>query len=158
MEVTPNGGFPTLGTEPFLYVASRGDTVETSFGQRVADPYRWLEDDNSAATAAWVAAQNKVTDAYLATLPGRDQFAARIKTLFNYERFGAPVKKGGRYFYAHNAGLQNQAVLWVRDALNAELAAILADALNLLEKDRPLSAQVLPPRNVDRAWGDGPSG
>ena len=61
-----------------------------------------------------------MTDAYLATLPGRDRFSARITELFDYERFGVPVKKGGRYFYAHNSGLQNQAVLFVRDRLDGE--------------------------------------
>ena len=112
----------TQVTKPAYPETRRVQVVEEQFGVKVADPYRWLENDvrNDKEVADWVAAQNKVTDAYLATLPGRDQFAARIKTLFNYERFGAPVKKGGRYFYAHNAGLQNQAVLWVRDALNAE--------------------------------------
>ncbi len=70
--------------------------------------------------AEWVAAQNEVTDAYLATLPGRDWFRARIKQLFDYERFGLPQKKGSRYFYMHNTGLQNQAVLFVREGLNGE--------------------------------------
>lgn len=98
----------------------RVDVVEEQFGEKVADPYRWLENDvrGDADVAAWVAAQNKVTDAYLATLPGRDAFKARIKQLFDYERFGVPTHKGSRYFYAHNTGLQNQAVLWVRDSLN----------------------------------------
>ncbi|MDF7774608.1 prolyl oligopeptidase family serine peptidase [Sphingomonas sp. AOB5] len=97
----------------------RVDVVEEQFGVKVADPYRWLENDvrNDPEVAAWVAAENKVTDAYLDTLPGRDVFAARIRQLFDYERFGAPTKKGGRYFYMHNSGLQNQAVLWVRDTL-----------------------------------------
>jgi prolyl oligopeptidase len=97
----------------------RVDVVEESFGEKVADPYRWLENDvrNDKDVADWVAAQNKVTDAYLATLPGRDVFKARIKQLFNYERFGVPVHKGANYFYSHNSGLQNQAVLWVRDSL-----------------------------------------
>ncbi len=98
----------------------RVDIVEAQFGERIADPYRWLENDvrSDKAVAAWVAAQNKVTDAYLATLPGRDLFRARIRRLFDYERFGVPIHKGGRYFYAHNTGLQNQAVLWVRDSPN----------------------------------------
>ncbi|MFX6888045.1 hypothetical protein ABTH62_19550, partial [Acinetobacter baumannii] len=60
------------------------------------------------------------TDAYLATLPGRDLFKGRLKALFNYERFGVPVKKGGHYFYTHNSGLQNQSVLFVRDSLTGE--------------------------------------
>ena len=100
----------------------RVDVVEEQFGVKVADPYRWLENDvrGDAEVRAWVEAENKVTDAYLATLPGREHFRARIKQLFDYERFGVPTKKGGRYFYMRNSGLQNQAVLYVRDSLNGE--------------------------------------
>ncbi|WP_294329182.1 prolyl oligopeptidase family serine peptidase [uncultured Sphingomonas sp.] len=100
----------------------RVDVVDEQFGVKVADPYRWLENDvrNDKEVAAWVEAENKVTDAYLATLPGRDAFKARIKQLFDYERFGVPEQKGGHYFYAHNSGLQNQAVLFVRDGLNGQ--------------------------------------
>lgn len=98
----------------------RVDVVEEQFGEKIADPYRWLENDvrNDADVAAWVEAQNKLTGAYLDTLPGREAFKSRIKQLFDYERFGVPIHKGERYFYAHNTGLQNQAVLWVRDSLN----------------------------------------
>ena len=96
------------------------DTVETSFGQKVADPYRWLENDVrvDAKVRDWVTAQNKVTDAYLDTLPGRDAFAARMKALFDYERIGTPRKAGNRYFHSRNSGLQNQSTLWVRDGVN----------------------------------------
>lgn len=100
----------------------RVDQVDEQFGVKVADPYRWLENDvrTDPEVAKWVAEQNAVTDAYLATLPGRDIFAARLKQLLDYERFGLPVKKGGRYFYRRNAGLQNQSVLYVRDTLDGE--------------------------------------
>jgi prolyl oligopeptidase len=100
----------------------RGDTVDEQFGVKVADPYRWLENDvrTDPKVAAWVEAQNKVTDAYLATLPGRDVFKARLKKLIDYERFGQPERKGGRYFYQHNSGLQNQAVLFVRDGVDGQ--------------------------------------
>ncbi len=79
----------------------RVDIVEEHFGQAIADPYRWLENDvrNDNEIAAWIEAQNKVTHAYLDTLPGRDVFRDRLKQLYNYERFSIPVKKGGRYFY-----------------------------------------------------------
>ena len=95
----------------------RVEQVDEQFGVKVADPYRWLENDvrTDPEVAKWVADENAVTNAYLATLPGRDIFAARLKTLLNYERLGVPVKKGGRYFYSRNAGLQNQSVLYVRD-------------------------------------------
>ncbi|MEO5495086.1 MAG: prolyl oligopeptidase family serine peptidase [Sphingomonas sp.] len=93
-----------------------GTTVDEQFGVKVADPYRWLENDvrTDAKVAAWVAAENQVTDTYLATLPGRDIFKARLKTLIDYERYGLPVKKGGRYFFLRNTGLQNQSVLYTR--------------------------------------------
>lgn len=98
------------------------DQVDEQFGVKVADPYRWLENDvrNDPEVAAWVAAQNKVTDAYLATLPGRDIFKQRLTKLFDYERFGVPAREGGRYFYSRNSGLQNQSVLYVRDSLNGQ--------------------------------------
>lgn len=115
-----NSETTTAMPKPSYPETRRVDVVEEQFGVKVADPYRWLENDvrNDAEVAAWVAAQNTVTDAYLETLPGRDWFKTRIQQLFDYERFGAPVKKGGRYFYAHNSGLQNQAVLFVRDTLD----------------------------------------
>lgn len=114
---------PAASMHAFLYPETRRvDVVEDHFGIKVADPYRWLENDvrNDPEVAAWVAAENKVTDAYLATLPGRDALKARIKQLFDYERFGMPAEKGGRYFYSRNSGLQNQSVLYVRDGLNGE--------------------------------------
>jgi prolyl oligopeptidase len=96
------------------------DLAETQFGVRVADPYRWLEDDvrNEPEVRAWVEAQNRVTDTFLARLPRREAFEKRMTELYDYERFGIPEKKGGRYFYTRNDGLQNQSVLYVRDQLN----------------------------------------
>jgi len=98
------------------------NVVETQFGVPVADPYRWLENDvrNDPDVAAWVAAENLVTDQILKTLPLRDWFKQRMTALYNYERFGLPYKKGGRYFYTRNTGLQNQSVLYYRDGLNGE--------------------------------------
>ena len=100
----------------------RVDQVDEQFGIKVVDPYRWLENDvrTDPKVRDWVTAENKVTDAYLATLPGRDVFKARMKQLYDYERFGVPAKKGGKYFYSRNSGLQNQAVLYVRDTLAGE--------------------------------------
>ena len=100
----------------------RADLVETQFGAQVADPYRWLENDvrNDAEVKAWVDAQNVVTNQFLGTLPGREALEQRITQLYDYERFGVPTKKGGRYFYAHNSGLQNQSVLYVRDSLDGQ--------------------------------------
>ena len=98
----------------------RVDLVEEQFGVKVADPYRWLENDvrNDAEVRAWVTAQNAVTDKFLDALPLRDKFKARMTELYDYERFGVPRKKGGRYFYSRNDGLQNQSVLYVRDSVD----------------------------------------
>ncbi|XMG42688.1 prolyl oligopeptidase family serine peptidase [Sphingopyxis sp. J-6] len=101
---------------------ARDNIVDPQFGVDVADPYRWLEDDVrvNPKVAAWVAAQNRVTDAYLDTLPGRDAFARRMTELYNYERFGLPRRAGTRYFYTRNDGLQPQSVLYVREGLKGE--------------------------------------
>jgi prolyl oligopeptidase len=99
----------------------RGEHTDTYHGTAVADPYRWLEQDvrESAEVADWVARQNAFTRDYLAKLPERAAIARRLTELWNYERFGVPVRKGGRYFYLHNDGLQNQSVLCVQSALDA---------------------------------------
>lgn len=111
----------TLAAPALAYPqARRENVVDNQFGVAVADPYRWLENDvrKDPQVAAWVAEQNKVTDAFLDTLPGRDILKKRMTELYNYERVGTPVKKGNRYFYARNSGLQNQSPLYVRDSLN----------------------------------------
>ena len=96
------------------------DLVETQFGEAIADPYRWLENDvrSDKEVADWVERQNAVTQAYLKTLPQRDWFAQRIKALTDYERFGLPQKAGKSYFYTRNSGLQNQSQLFVRTGLD----------------------------------------
>lgn len=98
------------------------DLVEAQFGMKVADPYRWLEDDVrvNPEVADWVTAQNAVTDKYLETLPGKEVLAARMKKLFDYQRFGLPEKAGGHYFFTKNDGLQNQSVLYVRKGLTGK--------------------------------------
>ena len=98
----------------------RGPVVERQFGENIADPYRWLENDvrTDPRVRDWVTAENKVTDAYLATLPARAAIGTRLSALWNYERFGVPEKAGSNYFYTHNTGLQNQAVLFVRNGLD----------------------------------------
>ena len=101
------------------------NVVEDYHGVKVADPYRWLEDDNSPETKAWVEAQNKVTSGYLHSLPGRDAIKQRLTQLWNYERYGVPFKQGARYFYAKNNGLQNQNVLYTAPSLEAEPAVLL---------------------------------
>lgn len=98
------------------------DHVDSLHGKPIPDPYRWLEDDvrQSKEVADWVAAENKVTADYLTALPQRDAIKKRLTELWNYEKFGAPFKAGGRYFYFKNDGLQNQSVLYKLESLNAE--------------------------------------
>ena len=109
--------------QPIRYPQTqRGDVVEEQFGVKVADPYRWLENDVRADQAVrnWVSAENEVTQAYLATVPGRDALKARMQTLYDYGRYGLPRKAGGRYFYSYNSGLQNQNPLFMREGLTGE--------------------------------------
>ncbi len=98
----------------------KGDTVDDYHGTKVADPYRWLEDDvrESKDVAAWVEAENKVTFGFLESIPERAAIKTRITDLFNYEKISAPSLHGGRYFFFKNDGLQNQSVLYVEDSLN----------------------------------------
>ncbi|MEG0454270.1 MAG: prolyl oligopeptidase family serine peptidase [Bacteroides sp.] len=96
------------------------DTVDVYFDTQVPDPYRWLENDTSAATAAWVAAENKVTNDYLSKIPFREKLLKRLTELANYEKIGTPFKKHGKYYFYKNDGLQNQSVLYVQDTLDGE--------------------------------------
>jgi len=98
------------------------DHVDDYHGTQVADPYRWLEDDvrTSDEVARWVKSQNKVTFAYLESLPKRDAIEKRLTKLWDFEKFGSPFKAGGRYYYQHNSGLQNQYVLYTMDSLDGE--------------------------------------
>ena len=94
--------------------------VDDYFGTKVADPYRWLEDDNAAETKAWVEAQNKVTFGYLGKISGRAAIRKRLTKLWNYERYGLPRKRGGHYVFTRNDGLQNQAVYYRTTSLDAD--------------------------------------
>lgn len=96
----------------------RVEQTDDYHGTKVADPFRWLEDDNSAETKAWVEAQNKVTFDYLNQIPERAKIKARLTELWNYEKYSAPSKQGDKYFYSKNDGLQNQSVLYVADSVN----------------------------------------
>ena len=98
--------------------APKGDVTDTYHGVSVADPYRWLEDPDSAETRAWVEAENKITFGYLEAIPARSALKERLTKLWDYEKFGAPSKQGDRYFYSRNSGLQNQAVLFTTEALD----------------------------------------
>jgi prolyl oligopeptidase len=96
------------------------DHVDTYHGTKVPDPYRWLEDDTSAETAAWVEAQNKITFGYLEKIPYRAALLDRIEKLNDYEKYSAPSRKGPYFFFSKNEGLQNQSVLYIQKGLDAE--------------------------------------
>ena len=100
--------------------AVKDGTVDEYFGVKVADPYRWLENDTSAQTAAWVEAENKVTNAYLGKIPFRNKLLKRLTELANYEKISAPRKHNGKWYFSKNDGLQNQYVLYVMDELGGE--------------------------------------
>ena len=106
---------------PKIPVAREDDTVDTYFGTEVADPYRWLEDDNSPETAQWVKAENKVTTHYLKGIPFRGKVLERLKEVSNYGKIGVPSrKKNGKWYIYKNDGLQNQSVLYEMDAPDGE--------------------------------------
>jgi len=113
-------------TAPLTYPqARRSDQVDDYHGTKVADPYRWLEDTDSAETHSWVEAENKVTFGYLDQIAYRQAIRDRLTKLWNYERFTTPSQYGGRYFFLHNTGLQQQNVLFVSESLNAEPRVLL---------------------------------
>jgi prolyl oligopeptidase len=105
--------------------APTSNQVDDYHGTKVADPYRLLEDPDSAPTRAWVEAENKLTFGYLEQIPAREKIRARMTELLNYERFSVPTKKGERYFYSHNSGLQNQSVMYWLPALDAKPKVLL---------------------------------
>jgi len=115
----------TATTEAVVIQYPSTDTVDQSddyHGTTVADPYRWLEDDvrESDAVKQWVDSENEITFAYLATISEREPIRKRLEELWDYERYGLPVKKGGRYFYSYNDGLQNQNVIYRQESLQEE--------------------------------------
>jgi prolyl oligopeptidase len=117
--------------------ATRGDQIDQYHGISVPDPYRWMEEIDSPQTHAWVAAQAKISSAYLAALPHRDEIARRLKQIWNFERWDAPERSGANWFYTHNDGLQNQAVLYVT-ANPAAKGRVLLDP-NTLSADGTIS-------------------
>ncbi len=120
---------------------ARGEVVDNYFGTEVADPYRWLEDDNSEATAAWVEAENAVTQDYLRQIPFREAIKERLTELWNYPKEGAPRKHGDYYYFYKNDGLQNQSVLYRQSSPGAE-AEIFLDP-NALSEDGTVALSAL---------------
>ncbi len=109
-----------------LYPNSRRmEQVDDYFGTKVSDPYRWMEDVDSDEVKAWVEAENRLTQSYLAGVPSRARMHARIMELTNFERYTAPARRGTRYFYSHNSGLQNQNVMYWQEGLTGEPKVLL---------------------------------
>ena len=96
------------------------DQEDNYFGTIIKDPYRWLEDDNSTKTKAWVREENKVTEDYLSKIPFRQKIKDRLQELWNYTKYGSPFKQGDYYYFYKNDGLQNQAVLYRQKGFDAE--------------------------------------
>ena len=105
--------------------AFKVDQVDDYFGTEVADPYRWMEDDNAPEVAAWVKAQNEVTEDYLSRIPFRDKLKGRLTQLVGYEKQGAPFVKNGKIYSSRNNGMQNQNVLYVQDSPDSPARVLL---------------------------------
>jgi len=105
--------------------ARKSDQVDDYHGVKVADPYRWLEDLDSAETRQWVEAENKLTFAFLNSIPERAGIRERLTKLWDFEKYGVPFKQGNRYFYSRNSGLQNQSVLYTVNSLEGQPQEVL---------------------------------
>ena len=117
----------TFNKIPVKYPITHKDTSihDNYHGQVISDPYRWLEDDNSESTKDWVKAQNHTTYSYLDQIPFRDAIEERLQKMWNYERFSTPFKKGEKYYFFKNNGLQNQSALYVQDEPGSESTLVL---------------------------------
>jgi prolyl oligopeptidase len=147
------------GESAIHYPATRTvDQADDYHGTRVADPYRWLEDVDSPETRQWVEAQNAVTQAYLATIPQRGPIRERLTKLWNYPKYGTPFREGGRQFYFENSGLQNQSVLYVRDAAKRAPRVLLDPNTLSADGTVALSAAAVSPDGKLLAYGTSASG
>lgn len=137
----------TESSPPATYPhTAKTNVVDVYHGVSVEDPYRWLEDDNSPETEAWVEAQNEVTFDFLESISSRQQIHDRLKGLWNFERFGVPFSEGDRYFYSRNDGLQNQSVIYTVDSLD-EAPRLLLDPNTLSEDGTVALTGVRPSRD-----------
>lgn len=121
-------------------VTEKSAQQDDYFGTIIKDPYRWLEEDNSKETRAWVIAQNKVTNQYLSSIPFREKVKDRLAELWNYPRFGAPFRKGDYLYFYKNDGLQNQNVLYRQKGLKGTPDVFIDP--NKLSKDGTVSLEV----------------
>ncbi len=124
------------------------DQVDDYFGTKVADPYRWLEDDNAEDTLAWVEAQNKVTFGYLDTIPYRPKIKDRLTEIFNYPRYSSPFRVGEHYFFYKNDGLQNQSVCYIQKGLDGA-PEVFFDP-NALSPDGTVRVGIIGPSGDDK--------
>ncbi|PYR95242.1 MAG: S9 family peptidase [Acidobacteria bacterium] len=113
------------GQHPAYPPTSRGDVVDDYFGTKVPDPYRWMEDLDAKAVADWIAAENAITERYLATLPLREKLRKRITELWNYPKVSTPFIEGGQVFYRRNSGLQKQSLFFMRPDLKQPARVIV---------------------------------
>jgi len=143
---------------PSYPATAKVEQTDNYHGTTVADPYRWLEDDNSAQTKDWVKAQNQVTDAYLAAMPQRLPVRKLYTELYNFEKFGVPFKEGGRYFWTRNNGLQQQSVLYTAKSLKDQPSIALDP--NTLSQDGTvaLSGYAPSPNGKLLAYGSSKAG
>lgn len=110
---------PTAPSKCDYPKARVSDQIDVFHGIKVADPYRWLEDGDSQETLDWIQAENQLTRAFLDAIPGREDLEARLTDVWNYEKFSSPIRRGDRYYYFKNNGLQNQDVLFQTDCLDS---------------------------------------
>ncbi len=132
----------SMNQDRLAYPATYKDTtvVDDYFGTKVADPYRWLENDTSAQTKAWVEAENKITFGYLKSIPFSEKIRTRLTEIVNYERYDSPFKEGEHYFFTKNDGLQNQSVIYYQKGLEGAPEVFLDP--NSLSKDGTTRAQL----------------
>ncbi|MBC7499876.1 MAG: S9 family peptidase [Herminiimonas sp.] len=139
-------------------ISTQVEQFDDYHGTRVSDPYRWLEDPDSAASRAWIDAQNKLTQDYLSGIPARDAIRQRLTTLWNFERYSVPFKEGGRYFYSRNDGLQNQSVLYTLAELDAPPRVLLDPNKLTADGTAALSGLAVSPDGRYLAYGIAQSG
>jgi prolyl oligopeptidase len=147
------------GATPTTYpVTKKVEQQDMYHGTSIADPYRWLEDANSAETKEWVDAQNKVTQAYLGQIGERSAIKERLTRLWNYERYSVPYKESGRYFYSRNDGLQNQSVLYTMKSLGDQPRLLLDPNTLAADGTVALAGSAVSPDGKYLAYGTAASG